>query len=147
MADKFVEVEIRGVKELVVKLNRSLSKPAQIDIVNEVGALLLNRIRTRFLAETDPDGQKWVESKAARRRKASGGGGGTLFDTGALFNSIQFSRFAGDSAKIVTDVPYAIEHQEGIGQVQRVFMGFSTEDVTFSAAFISKRIEEKFASG
>ena len=137
-----VSVEVRGIDEFISKVGGALSPEAQATAVDQAGALLLNRIRTRFLAETDPDGQKWVQSRSARRREQSGRGGGTLFDTGRLFNSIQFFKTQGGVASIGTDVPYSEEHQLGTkGQIQRVFLGFNAEDVSLTEDIVARAIQ------
>lgn len=113
------------------------------DILDEAEALLLNRIRTRFLNTEDPDGKKWPESEAAAERKAHGRGGKTLFDTGTLWHSIQAYRERFDIRGIGTDVPYGPVHQLGLGhQEKRVFLGFGQDDITVVEARLLQRIEE-----
>lgn len=128
-----------GLQTLFKKAEQAANPERALD---EVGAILLNRIRTRFLEQVDTDGVPWVPSKAAQRR-ASGSGGGTLFDTGALFNSIQlFNRGPGTRA-IATDVSYAPKHQFGLdGNPRREFLGFSDEDVNTANEFILSRINK-----
>ncbi len=111
-------------------------------IADEAGAVLLNRIRTRFLAEEDPEGKKWQESLSAKNRRKSGRGGGTLFNTGRLFHSIQLFRRGSGVRAIGTDVPYAKKHQEGLGEVQRTFIGASNADINLLTGLILKRIED-----
>ena len=96
-------------------------------LLDEATALLLNRIRTRFLEEKDPEGNPWVPSKSGLRRRAAGGSG-TLFDTGRLFRSIQLAGSGPGERSIVTDVDYGPKHQLGLGVQKRVFLGFSEED-------------------
>jgi hypothetical protein len=100
---------------------------------------MLNQNRTRFLAQESPDGEKWLESEAAKKRKISGRDGGTMFDTGAMFHSIHIeeigstgsqSSLAQQSINIPDDaIPYAKYHHLGQGQVQRVLLGASNSDV------------------
>lgn len=119
----------------------------------DIAAVLLNRIRTRFLAETDPDGNKWPESFAAMRRKkraAQGqtgpkAGGGTLFDTGRLFHSIKVDAAEAEKGilRIVTDVPYGRKHQYGEdGMPVRQFLGFSVEDEKLAFEMYQERLAE-----
>jgi phage gpG-like protein len=110
-------------------------------ILDEAGALLLNRIRTRFLAETSTDGSKWLPSKAAIKRRANGGTG-TLFQTGRLFRSIQLSGSGADQREISTDVPYAAYHNFGLGQVKREFIGASAEDGLLIERLVMLRVSE-----
>jgi phage virion morphogenesis protein len=112
-------------------------------ILDESAALLLNRIRTRFLSQTAPDGTKWTESQAAKDRARSGRGGGTLYDKGTLFHSIQLSNH-GDSGRMIgTDVPYAGFVNYGtIKLPPRIFMGVSDGDVDLVEKLIIRRIEK-----
>jgi len=144
MAD-ILEVDILGLDQLANLLSNIEESLDEDSIVDEAGAILLNRIRTRFLDETDPDGRKWVRSQAAIEGKGRGRRGrsfGTLFDTGALFHSIQlFKRGTGVRA-IGTDIPYAPIHQNGLGgHVKRVFLGFSEDDVSIVQRLIINRVE------
>lgn len=109
------------------------------DLADEATALLLNRIRTRFLNEEGPDG-KWKPSKAAIKRRAKGGTG-TLFNTGTLFHSIQAVRTEEGTRSIQTDVPYGKYHQYGKGDMHRVFLHFKDDDVTLVEKLISRRIK------
>ncbi len=131
---------LQGLSELLDKAQDAADPSRAMD---EAGSMLLNRIRTRFLAQTDPDGIPWQPSRASQRRLSSGRGGGTLFDSGTLFHSIQlFNRGIGVRA-IATDVPYAKKHQEGLdGEVKRVFLGFGVEDVNVAEKIILKNINK-----
>ncbi len=104
---------IRGLNE------KTIVRP----ILDQTTAILLNRIRTRFLAESGPTG-KWVPSEASRKRSRSGRGGGTLFDTGRLFRSIQLARQTKQDRVLSTDVPYA-KYQQPF----RPFIGMNEIDV------------------
>lgn len=110
------------------------------EILDQGSALLLNRMRTRYLKELDPDGYKWERSKAAEARAKSGRGGGTLYDTGRLFGSIQLYADTDVSRTIGTDVPYAIYAQDG--PPRRTYLGFGDEDVELMQKFVIKRIAE-----
>lgn len=122
-------------------------------ILDEGAAVIYNRMRSRFLMEEDPLGNKWPPSRAALRRAASGRGGGTLFDTGKLFRSIQL--YAGDDTTraIGTDVTspsgfsYAEKHQFGIGFPQRQFLGFGQDDLETMQNVIIRRIAEGIKKG
>jgi len=115
-------------------------------ILDEAAAFLLGRIRRRFLEERDPDGQGWEPSKAAIKRRLSGGTG-TLYKTGRLWRSIQAAVVDGNERRVIdTDVPYARIHQLGIGQVKRVFMGFSDGDVDILERLLQLRIDQALNS-
>lgn len=141
MVEVEVEVDLSGLTQLAAALQ---DEDIVVDALDFSSSILLNRIRSRFLAETSPDGSKWEPSRAALARRRAGGTG-TLFDTGRLFRSIQIA--PGSNSKdsegftqrvISTDVPYARAHQLGIGQVKRPFMGASPED----EALLTKSLEE-----
>lgn len=127
-------------------------------ILDQGAALLLARIRERFLAQVDPDGKPWIPSFSARIRAFTGRGGGTLFDTGRLFHSIQVYHEGKNTRSIGTDVPYAKDHQLGLkpgqpsssgrifkhGLPARRFLGFNEEDVDVVTGMVVKRIEDMF---
>lgn len=117
------------------------------EIADEATAVILNRIRTRFLAESGPDGP-FKPSKAGLLRKAGGyttrngkryTGTGTLFETGTLFHSIQAVRLEEGARSIMTDVPYA-RYAEADGV--RKFLGFNAEDESVVKALIRLRLEK-----
>lgn len=126
-----------GLSNLVNKLDKALDTT---EILDEATAIILNRIRQRFLEEKDPEGVPWKASKAALKRRI-GGGTGTLFNTGRLFRSIQLASSTGNQRFIGSDVPYGRFHNEGIGQEKRVFLGFSTEDAEIAQKLVLKRLK------
>lgn len=137
-----LDVDVKGIEELNVLFDRIEEAIDPERVLDEAGAILLNRIRTRFLAETDPFGRKWIPSQAALERKRKGRGGGTLFDSGTLFHSIQLVNRGPFERSIMTDVPYARKHQEGDGVLQRVFLGFSNEDAEVVEKLLKLRYQE-----
>lgn len=144
-----LNIKVIGQPELEKKL---LALKEAIDtrrILDQGAALLFNRMRTRFLKETDPTGEKWIPSKAALRRARSGRGGGTLYDTGKLFRSIQLYADGENSRAIGTNVTspkgyaYGVTHQFGLyGFPVRQFLGFGDSDVKLMTDFIIKRISD-----
>jgi len=142
MAD-FLEIDLKGFvgNENFLKQIKEALLPDEV--ADEAGAILLNRIRTRFLDEETPDGERWIESRAAKSRRSSGRGGGTLFDSGTLFHSIQlFKRGTGVRA-IATDVPYAKDHQLGQnGNLRREFLGFGAEDTNVVKRLVIARLDK-----
>jgi len=132
-----ITTPISGLAEALKALNKELDTTR---IEDEASAMLLNRLRTNFLAERTPDGVKWPESKAAKKRRASGGTG-TLFASGTLFRSIQLTRF-GSRRAIGTDVSYARKHNDGLdGMVKRQFLGVTTQDGLDYEKILLKRIQ------
>jgi phage gpG-like protein len=138
-----LRIEISTSGDALTVLTRFRKNLPITQILDESAALLLNRIRTRFLDETKPTGGKWVKSKAAIRRRRLGLGGGTLYNTGRLFQSIQLYQFGENGRMIGTDVPYAGYHNEGTTSLpQRKFLGFSKEDMSLAQQIAIKRISE-----
>jgi phage virion morphogenesis protein len=101
--------------------------------LDKSAAAILNRLRTTYLAESDPTGSPWVPSLAGKKRRARGGTG-TLFDTGRLYRSIQLTKNEKGVRGIGTDVPYAGFHQFGKGNSHREFLTFTPahEKLAFS---------------
>jgi phage gpG-like protein len=134
-----IEISVAGLAALNARLALLLGALNTRDILDESGAVLFNRMRTRFMTQTDPDGVPWVVSKASLRRL---NGGKTLYDTGRLFRSLQLSADGPTSSSIGTDVPYAPYLQMGSETMPaRVFLGFGDEDLSVTEALILKRIE------
>lgn len=110
-------------------------------MLDEAGALLLNRMRRRFLAETDPFGNKWIPSQSSIRRRKRGGTG-TLFATGRLFHSIQLAGTGPNQRFIGSDVMYGKHHQYGTPKLPvRMFLGFNDADATAVEALLRRRLQ------
>jgi phage gpG-like protein len=124
------------------KLN-DLILGASKDALDEATALILNRIRSRFLSQDSAEGVAWEPSYAAFYRSMTGRGGGTLFDTGKLFHSIQLFSVSPTENAIGTDIPYAIFHQFGtVNLPVREFLAFNQEDEDLAYAVLSKKLKE-----
>lgn len=138
-----VTVHVRGIDRVNLTLGRLEALPTSElgPTLTVAGAILLDRIRKRFLQQIDPSGVRWPVSDAARKR-ALGAGGGTLFDTGRLFRSITVKKSGPLRRIIFTKVPYAASHQFGRGNVQRVFLGFSAADIIVLTALVEAQIEK-----
>lgn len=136
-----IRISVRGIANIQSKLNRLSEAVSVTGILDIAGAILLNRIRARFLRQESTEGDVWIESRAAKRRKATGRGGGTLFDTGKLFHSIHLVRSAPNERKIITNVVYAEKHQLGLeGMPKREFLGISGEDALVILSAINVRL-------
>lgn len=72
-----------------------------------IGEYMVSSIQDRFDSETDPQGQRWPQSRRARME-----GGQTLSDTGTLRNSFTH-RARADRADIGTMDKRASVHQKG----------------------------------
>lgn len=142
-----ITIEVRGQQALENRLRILARALDPVPILDQSAAILLARIRKRFLEETDPDGIKWQPSKAAQRRAATNRGGGTLFDTGKLFRSIQlYAPTEPNSRTIGSDVEYGVYHQIGLGQIRRSFLGFNDEDADIVTRFLIQRINRALQS-
>ncbi|KKN66411.1 hypothetical protein LCGC14_0472330 [marine sediment metagenome] len=137
---EFIGAEIKGGKALEVFFRRLGDQLTSEQVLDTVGALLLDRHRKRFLDEVNPDGVPWEPSIAGFFRRGEGDTG-TLFDTGSLFNSIDLFRKSSNVRSIgvnpstrnrETGEPvenYALIHQLGLeGQPKREFLGFGADD-------------------
>lgn len=110
------------------------------DILDESQALLLNRMRTRFLNTQAPDGSVWPVSKAAIARNFNGK---TLFDTGTLFHSIQGYVTGDNERQIGTDVFYGPFHQFGTKYLPvRAFIGYSDYDLGLVQRLMVRRVTQ-----
>ena len=111
-------------------------------ILDDVGAVLLNRMKARFLAQESPNHVPWIPSKASLHRKLIGRDGGTLFDKGDLYHSIQLFNSGPNSREIATDRPYAKYHQFGTSKLPiRKFLGFNEEDQTVADLVVKHAVK------
>ena len=135
-------IQIQGHAELEALLSKLDNFLSGTHLLDESAAILLNRTRTRFLQEKDPDDVHWIPSIAGLLRKGSRRGGGTLFDTGTLFHSIQLYKDSDDTRSIGSDVPYGLTHQLGLRNLpRRQFLGISDDDTKIMVLHIRSRIE------
>lgn len=148
-----LRVVVQGQPGLLKSVRGLVDALDPVKILDEGAAVIYNRLRSRFLLETAPDGTKWPPSQAALRRARSGRGGGTLFDTGKLFRSIQLyansptTRAIGTNVTSDTGFPYAEKHQFGIGVVQRQFLGFAPDDLDIMSRVILNRVARGLKQG
>jgi phage gpG-like protein len=143
-----ISVNITGDQEIQIQLSALLTGLDIEAILDEATAILLARLRERFLATTDPDNVPWIPSEASIKRASTGRGGGTLFDTGNLFHSIQESASAPGERSIGTDVPYGIYLQQGTGLLPiRVFLGFGDDDIAIADQLVLTRINGILGDG
>lgn len=138
--------EITGIEQLEKRLKALNDPKFGEEVLDEGLAMLLARIKSRFLAEEGPDGP-WTPSLAGIKRKAGGytyrkgkkyTGTGTLFESGNLFHSIQAAASAPGLRSIQTDIPYAPFLQDA----GWLFMGFNDDDVFLMEKLVLRRIEE-----
>ena len=134
-----ITIDVIGVAE-VESLFSSLEGFGKDSVLDQAGAVLLNRIRARFLRQVDTTGVPWKVSEAAKIRRRKGRGGGTLFDTGKLFHSISLSKTGVGERAIGTDVEYAKYHQRGIGQENREFIGINSDDLGVVLKLLRSRL-------
>lgn len=138
-----LKLEVEGLEEVASQFKAIEDALNPTGILDEAVAILLSRIKRRFLQELFPDGvNKWKPSLAAQLRAAKGRGGGTLYDTGNLYNSIQEYADGPNSRLIGTDVEYAKYHQDGKGDMFRPFLGINDEDTSLMVGLIVKRLRK-----
>ena len=143
-----LEVQVIGLDALRARLDKLQDALDPEDILDEAEALLLNRIRQRFMDQVDPDGNKWqpLNPKYAKKKMARWGGGGILFASGAMFHSIQAFVSGPNERSIATDDPKARFHQFGtVRMPRRMFLGFSDEDLYLTERRVLQRVMEALA--
>lgn len=131
------EVDTSGLEFTLDALDRGIDEDVLADGAQQI---LLNRILARFRHEVDPDGNPWIPSHAALREHRA-----TLYRSGRLYRSIlPYTEPDGTRTIESRGVPYAMKHNNGIGQVQRRFLGFDTrgEDQRAALEFIEGRIDD-----
>lgn len=123
-------------------------------VLDEAGAILIDRIRKRFLDETAPDGSKWEPSRAGLERRARGDTG-TLFDTGSLFHSIQTAKReplrraievnpnARNRVTGAVVAEYGAKLQSTAARPQRIFLGWNSEDAKVLEDLLVLRLSQK----
>lgn len=141
-----VTVHIEGSAEVQAALKRISEALDPVAILDEASALILSRIRIRFRAEVDPEGQQWapLSPKTITERLRKGfGASPILYRTGRLFNSIQLARDGEFSRVIKTDVEYASYLQSGSENMPaRPFLGVSNDDVPLVSRLVVKRVQD-----
>ena len=108
-------------------------------ILDQAAAVLLNRIRTRYQQEVDPEGNAWKPSQRVMKY-----GGNTLIKTGKLLRSIQLYNAPTGMRLIGTDVfyaPYLHYGNQSKGNPARAFMAFNDEDLSLVASMILARFK------
>ncbi len=142
-----IEVSLVGNNELDLKFGKLLTALDKEHLLDQAQAILLNRIRTRFLSQQASDYTTWPESQAAVKRRKSGRDGGTLFDTGTLFRSLQaFATSDPNQRAVGTDVPYGVFHQFGTVRLPiRDFLSFGEQDTTVITQFLQSIAEGAIA--
>jgi hypothetical protein len=146
-----LEFEVRGFPEMLqaISVMEKATQQKVEAVLDEGAAIILNRIRERFLKEIDVDSNPWVPSAAGLARRAKGGTG-TLFDSGDLWRSIQLHSSTPGERTIGAGVPYAKKIQEGGWhaydnpklplQPPRTFIGASADDVSMMQKLFAKRL-------
>lgn len=136
-----ISITVQGQEKLLEQLDKLAEALDTEEILDQAAALMLARIRQRFLTKLTPDGDPWFPSKRGLKRSAAGGPG-TLYDTGRLFRSIQlFAEEEPNTRTIGTDVFYAPFLQFNPAK-NWIFLGFGEEDRELAQDFVLKRIAE-----
>lgn len=143
-----ISISVTTSAELRKKLDALASHQLTTEILDEAQSMLLNRIRTRFLAQEGPGG-KWKPSKAGLVRRGGGftwsngkkwTGTGTLFASGTLFHSIQAHAVGPNSRSISSDVYYGMFLQKS-QHGPWVFLGANADDLSMIEKGVIRRIK------
>jgi phage gpG-like protein len=155
-----VKVDVSGIEvDLLPRIKQLLDLIDTNDILDhDAVPFLLNRIRTRFLAEHNPDDQPWPVSEAAKIRRGGGytwsrgakwTGTGTLFASGTLFRSIEaglgFGPLLDINTRVIgTDDPVGVFHQFGTKKLPpRPFLGFNDQDASLLEVVLMQSLQDK----
>lgn len=131
-----LEVNLQGFREVDLYLGDLEDKLDEDEILDLATASALSRIRQRFHLQVSPDGIPWKPSKLAQKENRN-----TLLRSGRLFNSIQLFTRGKGFRLIGTDVEYAPDHNLGIGQEKREFMGLNLDDAGIIEQIILARLK------
>lgn len=104
----------------------------------------LRSTKLNFLAQSDPDGNKWSPLKPSTIARK--GFSTILIDKRDMYlgNEVNFSS---DGVTIQNKRPYAIYHQTGTATMpQRRFMGFSSKDIKELTRIFSEYTRKYFGS-
>jgi hypothetical protein len=136
-----ISITVAGQQEIIDHLD-ALEVALDVEsILDEAAALMLARMRQRYLAKLTPDGIPWIPSARGLYREALGGPG-TLFDTGRLFHSIQlFGSDEPNTRTLGTDVEYG-PYLQGAADKNWIFLGFGEEDAELAQELVVQRIQE-----
>jgi hypothetical protein len=146
-----IEFKINLESQAAIASISGLASPARIEgMVDEASSIMISRVRRRFMQQENPDGSKWVPSKAALKRLAGGmtkgsdgkmySGGNTYFASGNLFHSIQLVRESPFRRSIETDYYVAKYCQRSNG---RIIIGAGPVDLQV----IVQALVRRFTSG
>jgi len=146
-----IEIDASQLEGVLATVAQVLDKD---NVLDEAASIILNHTRARYLQELNPDSQPWIPSQAAITRRRAGGTG-TLFDTGALWRSIQEPSGHPDSERIIAagaysakGVEYGQFHQYGTKYLPiREFMGVADSDIELFEASIMNKVAEALGVG
>ena len=145
--------EITGIEDVKITFQAIAAAAGDMtEVLDQASAIILNKVRTRFLNTEAPDGSQWPVSAASLIRATTKGqtvggktfkDGKTLFMSGKLFHSIQAMKQSKNSRAIYTNIHYASYHNDGTKKLPaRVFLGFSKEDINIIQKLANKRLSE-----
>lgn len=143
MTNPFFKVDYDD-SEINNQLKQLLKKTGDITpALNEIGQYLVAVTDTYFEKETDPYGNPWPKNSPAvlAYKQSQGFITKTLQQRGFLRNSINY-QVRNNSVLVGTNISYAYEHQLGINQVQRQFLGVSEKDTTQIKSIIQEYITD-----
>ena len=141
MAFLETEYEDKELKELLKRLQKKLGDLREP--MEEVGQWMLASTDENFEMERDPYGGPWPENSPwIKQMKAKRGFiQKILQQRGFLRNSINY-KATSDGVTVGTSVSYAYEHQMGVGQVRRQFLGVGEGDRREILSILGGYLEE-----
>jgi len=150
MASLVIEIDATQVEDLMTAVEGALNVE---NVLDTAASIILNRTRSRFMQELNPEGEPWIPSAAGVKRRQHGGTG-TLRDTETLWRSIQLAPHTGDLFGDVGErvinagawskggVEYGHFHQFGLGQEKREFLGIPLSDIELFEHRILQKVAE-----
>lgn len=125
------------------RLKQLLKKTGNVaPALEEIGQYVKAITDTNFENETDPYGNPWPKNSPSvlAYKKSQGFIAKVLQQRGFLRNSINY-QVKGNTVLVGTNVAYAYEHQLGINQIQRQFLGVSEQDAEEIKSIIQEYLE------
>lgn len=148
-------LDLGSVRKVLAEKANVLDKVLDVDALGELlASVQLLFLRKRFLDHESPQQTQWEESYSSKLRQKAGEttGDSTLFDTGALYQSLQMARESLGAFSIGTSMSYAAKHQYGgdvflggktINLPARPFVGFQQNDPDVLLSILQNRISER----
>jgi phage gpG-like protein len=155
-----ITVNLNEVEQLAQKLNSFALTPAKAkSLLKGLGMTVEEQTKSRFDAETDPDGNKWRElteayakqkregtKKKGAKKKTGGSSGGILTFGGYLKNSVEFQLEGDEAVLIGSPMEYADYHQNAKKESRRrKFLGLNAGNIAELEIAVDEFMKRKTA--